>query len=51
MGDIYAPFKKTLLMELVETRIDEMSNDQVAELFEIVKDGNGKPFTIPEADK
>jgi hypothetical protein len=49
--DIYNGFKRTMLMELVETRIDELSDAQVLEIFETVKKAEDEPFTLPKPAK
>lgn len=49
--DIYNGFKRTMLMELVETRIDELSDAQVLKIYEAVKKAEDEPFTLPKAVK
>lgn len=51
VNNLYAPFRRTFVMESIETRIDELSNEQIDQLHEVIKDADDKPFTIPEAEK
>ena len=49
--DIYSGFKKTLLCELIETRLDEMSGDQVERLYDIVNADQEAAFIVPKAEQ
>ena len=51
VNNIYSPFKRTLVMELVETRIDELSDEQIEKIFPIINEAQDAPFILPRPDK
>jgi hypothetical protein len=48
MNDIYKGFKKTLLIELIETRLEKLSEEQIDKLYEEVRDAEDGVITLPK---
>ena len=50
MNDIYKGFKKPLIIELIETRLDKLSEEQIDELYKLIVEAEDGLITISEPE-